>query len=117
MWFLRRLVHHFRPGQARPDRSNRPDRPDRPDKLAAYNTYDARNVFSQLIARAARGERIVIARSGVPVVKLVPYAGEPTRPGLIRTHLVVPAAKKQSDDQSETSYEMSSSSEPSGSRK
>jgi len=46
-------------------------------------------VLSQLIARTAGGEEIVIARCGVPVAKLVPYAGEPLRPGLIRTHIVV----------------------------
>ena len=111
MGFLRRLVQGFRPDQVRPNRPNRPAR------LAAYNTYDARSVLSQLIARASRGEEIVIARSGVPVAKLVRYAGEPVRPGLIRTHLVVAAAKKQSGDQRDASYEMSSSSEPSGSRK
>jgi prevent-host-death family protein len=114
MWFFRRLVQRFRPEQARPDRR---DRPNRPDRLAAYNTYDARNVLSQLIARAASGEAIVIARAGVPVVKLVPYAGEPIRPGLIRTHLVVSAPKKSSEGHPESAYEMSSSSDPSGSRK
>ncbi|HEY8705926.1 MAG TPA: hypothetical protein VIL98_14315 [Gaiellaceae bacterium] len=46
-------------------------------------------MLSQLIARTAGGEEIVIARCGVPVVKLVPYAGERLRPGLIRTHIVV----------------------------
>jgi prevent-host-death family protein len=86
MWFLRRLVQRFRLDQARPVRAVRPDRPGR---LAAYNTYDARSVLSQLISRTARGEEIVIARSGVPVAKLVPYAGEPLRPGLIRTHVIV----------------------------
>jgi prevent-host-death family protein len=83
MWFLRRLVQRLQPDQVRPVRSVRPDR------LAAYNTYDARSVLSQLISRTARGEEIVIARSGVPVAKLVPYAGEPLRPGLIRTHVIV----------------------------
>ena len=86
MWLLRRLVQLFRPDQARPAR---PDRPDRPDRLAAYNTYDARSFLSQLIARTAGGEEIVIARSGVPVAKLVPYSGEPLRPGLVRTHVIV----------------------------
>ncbi len=86
MWLLRRLVQLFRPDQVRP---TRPARSDRPVRLAAYNTYDARSVLSQLIARTAGGEEIVIARCGVPVAKLVPYAGEPLRPGLIRTHVVV----------------------------
>lgn len=31
----------------------------------------------------------MIARSGVPVAKLVGYRGERLRPGLIRTHVLV----------------------------
>jgi antitoxin (DNA-binding transcriptional repressor) of toxin-antitoxin stability system len=31
----------------------------------------------------------VIARSGVPIAKLVPYAGEPLRPGAVRGHVIV----------------------------
>ena len=95
MWFLRRLVQLFRLDQVRPVRPVRPvrrvrrDRPVRRDRLAAYNTYDARAFLSQLIARTAAGEEIVIARSGVPIAKLVPYAGEPLRPGLVRTHVVM----------------------------
>jgi prevent-host-death family protein len=90
MWFLRRLVQRFRLDQVRP---GRPGRPVGPDRLAAYNTYDARSVFSQLLSRTAQGEEIVIARSGVPLAKLVPYAGEPLRPGLIRTHVIVEEKK------------------------
>jgi prevent-host-death family protein len=86
MWLLRRVVQLFRLDQVRPVR---PVRPVGPVRLAAYNTYDARSVLSQLIARTAGGEEIVIARAGVPVVKIVPYAGEPLRPGLVRTHVIV----------------------------
>lgn len=89
MWFLRRLVQLFRPDQVRPVRPVRRDRRVRRDRLAAYNTYDARSFFSQLVARTAGGEEIVIARAGVPIAKLVPYAGEPLRPGLVRTHVIV----------------------------
>jgi antitoxin (DNA-binding transcriptional repressor) of toxin-antitoxin stability system len=42
-----------------------------------------------LISRTADGEEIVIARSGVPIVKLVPYAGEPLRAGVVRAHVIV----------------------------
>jgi antitoxin (DNA-binding transcriptional repressor) of toxin-antitoxin stability system len=83
MWLLRRIVQAVRPDQVRSVRTVGPVR------LAAYNTYDARSVLSQLIARTAEGEEIVIARSGVPIVKLVRYAGEPLRPGLVRTHVIV----------------------------
>jgi antitoxin (DNA-binding transcriptional repressor) of toxin-antitoxin stability system len=120
MWLLRRLVQLFRLDQVRPTRPVRPVRPDRPVepvRLAAYNTYDARSVLSQLISRTASGEEIVIARSGVPLAKLVPYGGEPLRPGLIRTHLVVSKTERRSTDQARSAYEMSSSSDPSGSRK
>jgi prevent-host-death family protein len=89
MWLLRRVVQLFRFDQVRPARPVRPVSPVSPVRLATYNTYDARSVLSQLIARTAGGEEIVIARAGVPVVKIVPYAGEPLRPGLVRTHVIV----------------------------
>lgn len=37
------------------------------------NVYDAKAQFSQLVQDAAAGEEIVIAKSGKPVAKLVPY--------------------------------------------
>jgi prevent-host-death family protein len=57
--------------------------------LAEYNTRDARDRFSKLLRRARRGEEIVIAHAGRPVAKLVPYLGEPRRPGIVRTRIVV----------------------------
>jgi hypothetical protein len=30
-----------------------------------------------------------VAHAGRPIAKLVPYSGEPTRPGLVRTQIVV----------------------------
>jgi prevent-host-death family protein len=60
------------------------------DRLAQYNTYDARSLLSQLLARVREGEEIVIARAGEPIAKLVPYRSEePRRPGMLRAHLVV----------------------------
>jgi prevent-host-death family protein len=35
-----------------------------------YNIHDAKTHFSELVARAERGEEIVIARSGKPIVRL-----------------------------------------------
>lgn len=115
MRFVRRLVQRFRPDQVRPSRPSRPDRPGRPVRLAAYNTYDARAFLSQLLSRVCAGEEIVIARAGTPVAKLVPYTGDPLRPGLIRTHVLL-VEEKVADPPCQP-YEMSSSSEPSGSRK
>jgi prevent-host-death family protein len=57
--------------------------------LAEFNTRDARDLFSQLLRRVRRGEQIVIAHAGRPVAKLVPYAGEPRRPGIVRSWIVV----------------------------
>jgi prevent-host-death family protein len=37
-----------------------------------YNLYEAKTRLSNLIARAAKGEEILIAKSGVPLAKLVP---------------------------------------------
>jgi prevent-host-death family protein len=60
-----------------------------PRHLAEYNTRDARDLFSHLLRRVRQGEEIVVAHAGRPVAKLVPYGGEPRRPGLVRTQLVV----------------------------
>jgi prevent-host-death family protein len=50
------------------------------------NIHEAKTQFSRLIERAAGGEEIVIAKSGKPVARLVPYASksEPRRPGYLR---------------------------------
>jgi prevent-host-death family protein len=87
MFVLRRLVHVLRLGQVRPDSPDRPGRPDSSDRLAFYNTYEARMFFSYIVERVSHGEEIVIARSGVPTAKLVPYRGERIRPGVLRLHV------------------------------
>lgn len=37
------------------------------------NTHEAKTQFSKLVARAANGEEIVIAKAGKPMAKLVPF--------------------------------------------
>jgi prevent-host-death family protein len=37
-----------------------------------YNLYEAKTRLSHLLDRAAKGEEILIAKSGVPLAKLVP---------------------------------------------
>jgi prevent-host-death family protein len=65
---------------------------DKQDRLAQYNTYDARNLFCELVRRVRRGERIVIAHAGVPVAVMSPYEDRgPTRPGVIRAQLDIHA--------------------------
>jgi prevent-host-death family protein len=49
------------------------------------NLYDAKTQLSRLVDRAIAGEEIVIARSGKPVVRLVPVDGAaPRQPGLLK---------------------------------
>jgi antitoxin (DNA-binding transcriptional repressor) of toxin-antitoxin stability system len=63
---------------------------DKQDSLAQYNTYDARNLFCELVRRVRCGERIVIAHAGIPVAIMTPFEGPvATRAGVIRAHLVI----------------------------
>ena len=62
--------------------------------LAQFNIYEARTHFSRLVERAATGEEIVIARSGEPLVKLVPYRYHERRhPGVVTARLVFDPAE------------------------
>jgi prevent-host-death family protein len=50
------------------------------------NVYEAKTQLSRLIEAVERGEDVVIARAGRPVVRMVPYADahrEPRRLGLM----------------------------------
>ena len=51
--------------------------------MATVTALEAKTRFGELLDRVSRGEEIVIARSGVPIAKLVPYTGERLRPGEI----------------------------------
>jgi prevent-host-death family protein len=56
------------------------------------NLYDAKSQLSRLIDRAAAGEDIIIARSGKPIVRLVPVEDAlPRQPGLLKG-LAIPDA-------------------------
>ncbi len=46
---------------------------------STINVHEAKTHFSKLLARVARGEEIVIAKSGKPVAKLVPTEAPPAR--------------------------------------
>lgn len=43
------------------------------------NVQEAKNRLSQILAAAERGEDVVIARDGTPVVRLVPVGSPPPR--------------------------------------
>jgi prevent-host-death family protein len=62
------------------------------------NIHQAKTQLSRLVARAAGGEEIVIAKSGKPVARLVAYMAKkaPRRPGYLRGKIRV----KKSFDQS-----------------
>jgi prevent-host-death family protein len=42
--------------------------------MTEIDSLDAKNRFSDLLAKAERGEEIVITRRGRPVARLVPFA-------------------------------------------
>jgi prevent-host-death family protein len=42
--------------------------------MVQVNIHEAKTRLSQLVALAEKGERVVIARSGIPVAELVPHA-------------------------------------------
>lgn len=49
------------------------------------NVQEAKTRLSQILADAERGEDVVIARDGTPVVRLVPVSAPPLRPvGFVR---------------------------------
>ena len=60
--------------------------------MTQINIHEAKTQLSRLVERAARGEEIVIARSGKPVAKLVPFDRDmtPRRPGSMRGLIKVP---------------------------
>lgn len=44
--------------------------------MATYNIYEAKAGFSKLVEQARRGEEVVIAKAGEPVVRMVPIEPE-----------------------------------------
>jgi prevent-host-death family protein len=54
--------------------------------MTQVNIHQAKTQFSRLVDLAAGGEEVIIAKSGKPVARLVPYApkGGVRRPGSMR---------------------------------
>jgi len=50
---------------------------------ATYNVHYAKTHLSELLARVERGEEIVIARAGKPVVRLEPYTAPRLKLGFL----------------------------------
>lgn len=57
--------------------------------MTQINVHQAKTHLSRLLVRVAAGETIVIARSGKPVARLVPFDADCTNrvPGLDRDHV------------------------------
>lgn len=47
--------------------------------METVNTHQAKTHLSRLLARAANGESFIIAKSGKPVAKIIPYEETPIR--------------------------------------
>lgn len=60
--------------------------------MATVTIHEAKTQLSRLIARAERGEEIVIARGAEPVVRLIPIKMAKRRPafGALKGQLTVP---------------------------
>jgi len=48
--------------------------------MPQYNVHEAKTHLSQLLERVAAGEEVIIAKSGVPVARLVPATAVLERP-------------------------------------
>lgn len=60
--------------------------------MSTVNIHDAKTHLSRLIEQAARGESVVIAKAGKPVVKLTAIAApaRPRRLGFLKGQISVP---------------------------
>jgi prevent-host-death family protein len=45
--------------------------------MTQVNMHEAKSRLSQLVAEVEGGGEVVLARAGVPVARIVPYAAEP----------------------------------------
>jgi prevent-host-death family protein len=59
--------------------------------VETVNIHEAKTHLSRLVERAASGEEIIIARSGRPVARLVPFArtGKPRTFGRMRGQIQI----------------------------
>lgn len=63
-----------------------------PAKKKTVNVHEAKTHLSRLLQRVERGDEIVIARSGRPIARLLPFESRRARPvfGLDRGRFTVP---------------------------
>lgn len=56
--------------------------------MRSVNLHGAKTHLSELVAAAAAGEEIIFARSGIPMVRLLPLEKSPPRqPGVAKGYL------------------------------
>jgi prevent-host-death family protein len=60
--------------------------------MGTVNIHEAKTQLSRLVARAARGETVVIAKAGKPLVKVsaLDAPAEPQRLGFLKGEIEVP---------------------------
>ena len=60
--------------------------------MSMINMYQAKTNLSQLVSRALAGEEIVLAKSGTPLVMIVPYTKQAQQriPGKYRGKIKIP---------------------------
>jgi prevent-host-death family protein len=61
--------------------------------MQQYNIHTAKTHLSALIEKAANGEEFIIAKSGKPMVKVIPYVSNDTakkRIGFLKGHIMIP---------------------------
>lgn len=60
--------------------------------MTTFNIHEAKTHLSRLVAQAARGETVIIAKAGKPLVKLVPVdaPAKRSRIGFMKGEFTVP---------------------------
>ena len=60
--------------------------------MTIINMYQAKTTLSNLVARALTGEEIILAKSGTPLVVLVPYGQQKKarKPGKFKGKIILP---------------------------
>jgi prevent-host-death family protein len=71
------------------------------------NVYEAKTQLSRLLEQVERGEEVIVARSGRPVARLLPYVAndQPRRLGMYADKIVIGAGFDEYDEQITVMFE------------
>ena len=77
--------------------------------MTKVNVHEAKTQLSRLLERAHGGEEIVIARSGKPVARLVPYRQDPPKRvfGRLRGQIMIHGDLDADDEEIAREFEAS----------